>query len=127
MTHRTVSLIAGATEILCALGFEDSLVGRSHERDYPASVARLPVCSTSKVKEEAPSAAIDRQVRRIVGDGLSVYQLDPDLLNRLAPTVIVTQTRCEVCAVSLKDIEQAGMRPRQLAPCHRVSRTSGAG
>ena len=107
MAHRIVSLIASATEIVCALGFEDSLVGRSHECDYPASVARLPVCSTSKVKEQASSAAIDRQVRRIVGDGLSVYRVDPDLLNRLAPTVIVTQTQCDVCAVSLKDVEQA--------------------
>ena len=107
MTHRIVSLIASATEIVCALGFEDALVGRSHECDYPPSVARLPVCSTSKVKEEALSEAIDRQVRRIVGDGLSVYRVDPDLLNRLAPTVIVTQTQCDVCAVSLKDVEQA--------------------
>ena len=107
MTHRIVSLIASATEIVCALDLENALVGRSHECDYPPSVARLPVCSTSKVKEEAPSEAIDRQVRRIVGDGLSVYQVDPDLLNRLAPTVIVTQTQCDVCAVSLKDVEQA--------------------
>ena len=107
MTHRIVSLIASATEIVCALGFEDALVGRSHECDYPPSVARLPTCSTSKVKEGAPSEAIDRQVRRIVGDGLSVYRVDPDLLNRLAPTVIVTQTQCDVCAVSLKDVEQA--------------------
>ena len=107
MTHRIASLIASATEIVCALGFEDALVGRSHECDYPPSVARLPTCSTSKVKEGAPSEAIDRQVRRIVGDGLSVYRVDPDLLNRLAPTVIVTQTQCDVCAVSLKDVEQA--------------------
>ena len=107
MTHRIVSLIARATEIVCALGLEDALVGRSHECDYPPSVARLPVCSTSKVKEEAHSEAIDRQVRRIVGDGLSVYQVDPDLLNRLAPTVIVTQIQCDVYAVSLKDVERA--------------------
>ena len=107
MTHRIVSLIASATEIVCALGFEDALVGRSHECDYPPSVARLPACSTSKVKEGAPSEAIDGQVRRLVGDGLSVYRVDPDLLNRLAPTVIVTQTQCDVCAVSLKDVEQA--------------------
>ena len=80
---------------------------RTIRSGYPASVARLPVCSTSKVKEQASSAAIDRQVRRIVGDGLSVYRVDPDLLNRLAPTVIVTQMQCDVCAVSLKDVEQA--------------------
>ncbi len=107
MPHRIVSLIASATEIVCALGFENKLVGRSHECDYPPGVARLPTCSTSKVKVEASSRAIDDQVQKIVRDGLSVYSVDPALLDRLAPTVIVTQTQCEVCAVSLRDVERA--------------------
>lgn len=105
--HRIVTLIASATEIVTALGFESRLVGRSHECDYPPSVDALPVCSSSKIDIAAPSRAIDDQVRTIVTDGLSVYRVDPDLLNRLAPTVIVTQTQCEVCAVSLKDVEAA--------------------
>ena len=104
---RIISLIASATEIVAALGFEEQLVGRSHECDYPPSVGRLPACSTSKVDVDASSRAIDDQVRAIVSEGLSVYRVDPDLLNRLAPTVILTQTQCEVCAVSLKDVEQA--------------------
>ena len=117
MTHRIVTLIASATEIVCALGFEHQLVGRSHECDYPSSIASLPVCSTSKVTVEASSRAIDDQVRMIVADGLSVYRVDTELLDRLAPTVIVTQTQCEVCAVSLMDVEKAvcelvGSRPR---------------
>ena len=107
MMHRVVSLIASATEIVCALGFEDELVGRSHECDYPPGVERLPACCSSKVKVEASSKEIDDQVRSLVGDGLSVYRVDPDLLNRLAPTVIVTQTQCEVCAASLQDVERA--------------------
>lgn len=107
MTHRIVSLISSATEIVCALGFEEELVGRSHECDYPPSIERLPVCSASKVHIDAAGAAIDGQVRSIVAEGLSVYRVDPDLLNELAPTVIVTQTQCEVCAVSLSDVEQA--------------------
>ena len=105
--HRIVSLIASATEIVAGLGFEDQLVGRSHECDYPLSVERLPACSTSKVNIGASSRAIDDQVRAIVTEGLSVYRVDPDLLNELAPTVIITQTQCQVCAVSLKDIEYA--------------------
>ena len=105
--HRIVSLIASATEIVCALGFEEQLVGRSHECDYPASVEQLPTCSTSKVNVDAASREIDDQVRTIVAEGLSVYRVDPDLLNELVPTVIITQTQCEVCAVSLKDVEQA--------------------
>ena len=104
---RIVSLIASATEIVAALGFEEQLVGRSHECDYPPSVGRLPACSTSKVDVDASSRAIDDQVQAIVSKGLSVYRVDPDLLNRLAPTVILTQTQCEVCAVSLKDVAQA--------------------
>ena len=107
MPHRIVSLIASATEIVCALGFEDELVGRSHECDHPPGVARLPTCSASKVKVAASSRAIDDQVQAIVRDGLSVYSVDPVLLDRLAPTVIVTQTQCEVCAVSLRDVERA--------------------
>ena len=107
VTHRIVSLIASATEIVCALGYEDQLVGRSHECDYPPTVARLPACSSTKVDIEATSRAIDDQVRQIVMDGLSVYRVDPDLPNELAPTVIVTQTQCDVCAVSLKDVERA--------------------
>jgi iron complex transport system substrate-binding protein len=105
--HRVVSLIASATEIVSALGFGDCLVGRSHECDYPPWVSSLPACSTSKVRVTAGSRTIDRQVRQIVADGLSVYRVDPDLLNQLVPTVIVTQTQCEVCAVSLRDVEQA--------------------
>ena len=117
MTHRIVSLIASATEIVCALGFEEQLVGRSHECDHPPAVDRLPICSSSKVEIGAIGRTIDDQVRAIVADGLSVYRVDADLLDRLAPTVVVTQTQCEVCAVSLKDVEAAvcemvGSRPR---------------
>ena len=117
MPHRIVSLIASATEIVCALGCERQLVGRSHECDYPPSVAGLPVCSASKVAIGAAGRDIDDQVRRIVADGLSVYRVDAAVLDGLAPTVIVTQTQCEVCAVSLKDVEAAvcelvGSRPR---------------
>ena len=104
---RIISLIASATEIVCALGFEESMVGRSHECDYPPSVEKLPVCSSSKVDVDGSSRAIDDQVRAIVADALSVYRVDARLLDEVAPTVIVTQTQCEVCAVSLKDVEQA--------------------
>ncbi len=104
---RVISLIASATEIVCALGFEDCMVGRSHECDFPPAVEKLPVCSSSKVDVDGSSRAIDDQVRSIVADALSVYRVDGRLLDELAPTVIVTQTQCEVCAVSLKDVEEA--------------------
>ncbi len=104
---RIVSLIASATEIVDGLGYFDQLVGVSHECDHPTGVDALPRCSSPKVDPAKSSAAIDRDVRRIVADGLSVYAVDVDLLRELRPDVIVTQDHCEVCAVSLSDVEDA--------------------
>ncbi|MFO0917297.1 MAG: cobalamin-binding protein [Planctomycetaceae bacterium] len=106
-SHRIVSLIASATEIVCALGFEDQLVGRSHECDYPAGVLELPACSAAKIDVHGSSQQIDDRVKAVLEQATSVYSVDALLLDRLAPTVIVTQTQCEVCAVSLKDVEAA--------------------
>ena len=108
-THqpRVVSLIASATEIVCALGLRDRLVGRSHECDYPADVLALPQLTAPKFKVEGTSAEIDARVQAIVRDGLSVHRVDGDALKALAPDVIVTQDHCEVCAVSLSDVEAA--------------------
>jgi iron complex transport system substrate-binding protein len=104
---RIISLIASATEIVCALGFESRMVGRSHECDFPASVKRLPVCTGPKFEVEGLSYEIDERVKAILQEALSVYRVDADLLERLRPTHIITQSQCEVCAVSLKDVEQA--------------------
>jgi len=104
---RVISLIASATEIVCALGFESQMVGRSHECDFPASVKRLPVCTSPKFEVEGLSYEIDQRVKAILQEALSVYRVNADLLERLQPTHIITQSQCEVCAVSLKDVEQA--------------------
>ena len=104
---RIVSLIASATEIVCALGARERLVGRSHECDFPPDVAALPALTVPKFKVEGTSAEIDARVREIVRDGLSVYRVDGEALKALAPDVIVTQDHCEVCAVSLSDVEAA--------------------
>ena len=104
---RIISLIASATEIVCALGFERHIIGRSHECDFPASVKSLPVCTSPKFEVEGLSYEIDQRVKAILQEALSVYRVDADLLERLQPTHIVTQSQCEVCAVSLKDVEQA--------------------
>ena len=107
---RIVSLIASSTEIVCALGLEEHLVGRSHECDYPPSVRKLPVCTAPTFPVDTSSSEIDRQVRQIVRQKLSVYDVDAELLDALRPTHIVTQTQCEVCAVSLQDVEEAAGR-----------------
>jgi iron complex transport system substrate-binding protein len=104
---RIVSLIASATEIVCALGFEDQLVGRSHECDFPESIKRLPACTEPKFDIHASSAAIDASVKSLLREALSVYRVGAEKLRELRPDVIVTQSQCEVCAVSLRDVEQA--------------------
>ncbi len=104
---RIVSLLPSTTEIACALGFREALVGRSHECDFPPGVEALPVCTEPKLDPEAPSRAIDNAVKRFVRDGLSIYRVDPEGLRALAPDVILTQDQCEVCAASLADVEAA--------------------
>ena len=109
-THRIVSLIASATEIVCALGFEAQLVGRSHECDFPPSVKLLPQLTRPKFNIEGTSAEIDQRVKATLLEALSVYHVDPGMLEDLNPTHIITQSQCEVCAVSLKDVEIAVCR-----------------
>src|SRR5438128_10362985 len=103
---RIVSLLPSATEIVCALGFEDALVGRSHECDFPRGVERLPICTEPKVGGR-DTRAIHASVSAILQQDISVYRVDAELLRRLQPTHVVTQIQCEVCAVSLRDVEAA--------------------
>lgn len=104
---RIISLLPAATEIICSLGLESQLIGRSHECNFPESVKDLPVCSSSKFISGSDSAEIDRQVREILSDALSIYTIDKDQIRKLNPDVIITQSQCEVCAVSVKDVEEA--------------------
>ena len=104
---RIVSLIASATEIVAALGARSGLVGRSHECDWPVEVTTLPALTQPRFDTSMSSRGIDDAVKDIVRDGLSVYDVDRDLLKQLAPDVIVTQDQCEVCAASLDDVEAA--------------------
>jgi iron complex transport system substrate-binding protein len=104
---RVVSLLASATEIVCALGFGRNLVGRSHECDFPEPVRVLPVCSAPRIDVETGGRRIDEQVKARLAEALSVYRVDAERLRALRPDLIVTQTLCDVCAVSLKDVEEA--------------------
>src|SRR5947209_14708409 len=88
---RIVSLIASATEIVCALDLFNSLVGRSHECDYPEEVKRLPVCTSPKFPTTGTSAEIDQRVKDILRDALSVYSVDAQLVDSLSPTHLITQ------------------------------------
>lgn len=104
MTHRIISLLPGATETVAALGALDALVGISHECDYPAEVQRVARVSTSAVDPHAPSRDIDAEVRRLAESGRPVFALDAAQIARLAPTLILTQALCDVCAVSEGDV-----------------------
>jgi iron complex transport system substrate-binding protein len=104
---RIVSLIASSTEIVCRLGLAQELVGRSHECDYPEFVKDLPVCTSPKFNVEGSSYEIDQRVKVILQESLSVYRVDAQIVDALKPSHIITQAQCEVCAVSLKDVEEA--------------------
>src|SRR4051812_12937739 len=104
---RVVTLIASATEIVCALGCEALLVGRSHECDHPASVKKLPQLTAPRIDVSGSSREIDERVKSAVKEALSVYSVDARALEAVGPDVIVTQSQCEVCAVSLADVSRA--------------------
>jgi iron complex transport system substrate-binding protein len=104
---RIASFIASATEIVDALGMLPSLVGKSHECDYPQGIENLPVCTRPKIEVHGNSLQIDQQVKANLSNALSIYEVLDDVLEELQPTHILTQTQCEVCAVSLKDVERS--------------------
>jgi iron complex transport system substrate-binding protein len=134
---RIISLLASATEMIDELGCLDQLVGRSHECDFPPQVCSLPVVSKVQIDIGTSSAKIDEQIKQLAHassstenaalKALSIYSIDVEQLQALRPDVIFTQTQCEVCAVSERDVMRAvqqltGLQPRvvSLAP-HQLS------
>ena len=104
---KIVSLLPSATEIVAALGLAEKLVGRSHECDWPTGLDHLPVLTQPKMNPLEDAATIDRDVRALVEDGVSVYKLDADAIRALQPDFVITQSQCELCAVSLGEVELA--------------------
>ena len=114
---RVVTLFPAATEIVAALGAADTLVGVSHECDYPPSVTALPRVTTTTVDPTQPSGAIDHAVRTLRAAGRPVVAVDAALLRRLAPDLVITQGLCDVCAVEAGAVHRIapGGPPRILA------------
>jgi iron complex transport system substrate-binding protein len=104
---RIVSLLPSATEILFALGFDREVVGVSHECDFPTAARSKRVVIQSRIPHDAAPAEIDRLVREYVARGESLYAVDADALEELAPDLIVTQDLCHVCAASPDDLATA--------------------
>ncbi len=104
---RIAALLPSATEIVAALGFEPALVARSHECDFPESVTALPAITESKVEKDLGSADVDQRIKAIVAQGLSVYRVDAEALQQLAADIVVTQSQCEVCAISEQELVSA--------------------
>jgi iron complex transport system substrate-binding protein len=104
---RVVSLVPAATEIVWALGAGSWLVGVSHECDYPPEARRLPAVTRSTIDAGAPSAEIDAAVAAARANGIPPITVDAELLRRLAPDVVLTQSVCDVCAVGASDLGPA--------------------
>jgi len=105
---RIVSLLPSTTEIVCALGLEEALVGITHECDYPASITNRPRLTSSRISHETmTSVEIDHAVRSQLDGHGSIYDLDEEALRELRPDLILTQELCEVCAVSYQTVERA--------------------
>jgi iron complex transport system substrate-binding protein len=104
--RRVVSLLAAGTELVCALGAGDRLVGRSHECDTPDWVERLPAVSRPTFDTTGSSDDIDRLVKEKIRAGQPLYEVDPDLLDALTPDLLITQSHCDVCAVTPADVER---------------------
>jgi iron complex transport system substrate-binding protein len=112
---RIISLVPNGTEILFALGAGDSVVGVSHECDYPEAARTRPILTGSALAAGMSAAEVDAAVAAQVASGASLYTLDEARIAALAPDVIVTQQLCPVCAVSTAQVDGA-VRPLPRCP-----------
>ena len=104
---RICSLLPSATEIVFALGQGNSLVGVTHECDFPAETARIPKVTRSNIPDGFSSAQIDQAVSKSLIEVGTLYELDLPLLDRLQPDLVLTQRLCDVCAVSYDRVQEA--------------------
>ena len=102
---KIVTLIPSATEIVAFLGQKNSIVGRSHECDYPKDLNNIIKLTSPKINVDGTSGEIDKQINVILENSLSVYKVDVPKLRELNPDYIITQAHCEVCAVSFSEVE----------------------
>lgn len=115
VVERIVSLLPSATEIVCALGLEDRLVGISHSCDYPDSIRDLPRLSRPRAKLDGLSSGeIDEAIRAALRDYGSVYEIDIPAIRALRPDLVITQGICDVCAVPESQVVAASVGSQML-------------
>lgn len=119
--RRIASLLASGTEIVCGLGLADRLVAISHECDHPAEITDRPRVTLANIASDAPSSAIDSQVRQMTAANAALYAIDVERLAALEPDVIVTQAQCDVCAVRYEDVLEACATHEGLRDAHVVA------
>ena len=105
ISTKIVTLIPSATEIVAFLGQKNSIIGRSHECDYPHGLNHVAKLTSPKINVDGTSLEIDKQINTILENSLSVYKVDVQKLKDLDPDFIITQAHCEVCAVSFSEVE----------------------
>ena len=103
---KIVTLIPSATEIVAFLGQKEFIVGRSHECDYPSDLNQIIKLTSPKIDIDGNSSNIHKQITKILENSLSVYKVDVKQLKILDPDIVITQAHCDVCAVSLKEVEE---------------------
>ena len=103
---KIVTLIPSASEIVSFLGEKKSIIGRSHECDFPKELTNIVSLTSPKLNVGGSSREIHDQIERILSNSLSVYKVDIEKLKYLNPDYVITQAQCEVCAVSLSEVEQ---------------------
>lgn len=106
MKKKIVTLIPSATEIVAFLGEKEFIIGRSHECDYPKDLNQIIKLTSAKINVEGRSGEIHKQINTILENSLSVYKVDVKELKKLEPDLVITQAHCEVCAVSLAEVEE---------------------
>jgi len=116
---RIVSLVPSATEILCALGLANDIVGISHACDWPPTIFGRPRLTATCLDAELTSLEIDQRVRETLSSGNSLYEIDGELLRKLHPELVITQEQCQVCALNrdhtLCAIDSLGLNVRSLS------------
>jgi iron complex transport system substrate-binding protein len=113
---RIVSLVPAGTEIAAAIGALDDLVAVTHDCDHPAAVRALPRVTRSTIAGGTDSASIDAAVRAAADRGESTFHLDAAALDAAAPDVLLGQTLCRVCAVTLEQVPARLRRAPDIVP-----------